>query len=70
MHSLAGMHNSFDDPHLAPRAGPVPVAALAQRAGLDELAAEQVTPCSPCGVNAERRSAAWWPGWSRGGQHR
>jgi Transposase DDE domain group 1 len=52
LHSLARTHASFDDPHLVSRAGLVPVAALAQRAGLAELVTEQVRPGGPCGVNA------------------
>jgi hypothetical protein len=35
------------------RAGLVPVIALAQRASLTELVAEQVRPGGPCGVNAQ-----------------
>jgi hypothetical protein len=31
---LAKIHTTFDDPNLVSRAGPVPVMALAQRAGL------------------------------------
>jgi hypothetical protein len=38
LHSLAKTHASFDDPHLVSHAGLVPVMALAQRAGLGELA--------------------------------
>jgi hypothetical protein len=52
LHSLARTHASFDDPHLVSRAGLVPVVALAQRAGLSGLVAEQVRPGGPCGVNA------------------
>ena len=52
LHSLARTHASFDDPNLVSRAGLVPVMALAQRAGLTELVAEQVRPGGPCGVNA------------------
>jgi hypothetical protein len=52
LHSLAKTHASFDDPHLVSHAGLVPVMALAQRAGLGELAAEHVTPAGECGVNA------------------
>jgi hypothetical protein len=52
LHSLAQTHASFDDPHLVSRAGLVPVVALAQRAGLTELVAGQVSPGGPCGVNA------------------
>ena len=53
LHSLARTHESFDDPNLVSRAGLVPVMALAQRAGLTELVAEQVRPGGPCGVNAQ-----------------
>jgi hypothetical protein len=52
LRSLARTHASFDDPNLVSRAGLVPVMALAQRAGLTELVAEQVRPGGPCGVNA------------------
>jgi hypothetical protein len=41
LHSLARTHASFDDPNLVSRAGLVPVMALAQRAGLGGLVAEQ-----------------------------
>ena len=53
LHSLARTHASFDDPNLVSRAGLVPVMALAQRAGLTEMVAEQVRPGGPCGVNAQ-----------------
>jgi hypothetical protein len=52
LHSLAKTHPSFDDPNLVSHAGLVPVMALAQRAGLGELAAEHVRPGGACGVNA------------------
>jgi hypothetical protein len=52
LHSLAKTHASFDDPNLVSHAGLVPVMALAQRAGLGELAAEHVRPGGTCGVNA------------------
>ena len=52
LHSLAKTHASFDDPNLVSHAGLIPVMALAQRAGLGELAAEHVTPAGECGVNA------------------
>jgi hypothetical protein len=51
LHVLARTHASFDDPNLVSRAGLVPVMALAQRAGLADLAAEYVRPGGPCGVN-------------------
>ena len=52
LHSLAKTHASFDDPNLVSHAGLVPVMALAQRAGLGDLAAERVRPGGGCGVNA------------------
>jgi hypothetical protein len=52
LHSLVKTHASFDDPNLVSHAGLVPVMALAQRAGLGELAAEHVRPGGACGVNA------------------
>jgi hypothetical protein len=51
-HSLAKTHASFDDPNLVSHAGLVPVMALAERAGLADLAAEHVRPGGGCGVNA------------------
>ena len=52
LHTLAKTHASFDDPNLVSHAGLVPVMALAQRAGLGELAAQHVRPGGECGVNA------------------
>jgi hypothetical protein len=52
LHSLAKIHATFDDPNLVSRAGLVPVMALAQRAGLGELAGAHVRPAGRCGVNA------------------
>ena len=52
LHGLAKIHATFDDPNLVSRAGLVPVMALAQRAGLGDLAAEHVRIGRPCGVNA------------------
>jgi len=52
LHELAKIHATFDDPHLVSHAGLVPVMALAQRAGLGDLAAEHVRISRPCGVNA------------------
>ncbi len=51
-HSLAKTHAFFDDPNLVSHAGLVPVMALADRAGLADLAAEHVRPGGDCGVNA------------------
>src|SRR5216684_2510715 len=52
LHSLEKIHASFDEPNLVSRAGLVPVMALAQRAGLADLAGEHVRPAGACGVNA------------------
>lgn len=53
LHELAKTHVTFDDLNLVSQAGLVPVLALAQRAGLRELAAEHVRISRPCGVNAQ-----------------
>jgi hypothetical protein len=53
LHSLAKIHATFDDPNLVSRAGLVPVMALAQRAGLADLAGEHVRIGHRCGVNAQ-----------------
>jgi hypothetical protein len=52
LHELAKIDVTFDDPRLVSRAGLVPVMALAQRAGLDDLVEEHVRIGHPCGVNA------------------
>jgi hypothetical protein len=51
LHGLAKIHATFDDPNLVSRAGLIPVMALAQRAGLADLAEEHVRIGRPCGVN-------------------
>jgi Transposase DDE domain group 1 len=53
LHSLAKIHATFDDPNLVSRAGLVPVMALAQRAGLADLASEHVRVTRRCGVNQQ-----------------
>jgi Transposase DDE domain group 1 len=53
LHGLAKIHASFDDPNLVSRAGLVPVMALAQRAGLADLAGEHMRIARRCGVNAD-----------------
>jgi hypothetical protein len=53
LHELAKISATFDDPHLVSHAGLIPVMALAQRAGLEDLAAEHVRISRPCGVNAQ-----------------
>ena len=52
LHDLVKTQASFDDPNLVSRAGLVPVMALAQRAGLEDLAGELVRIGGGCGVNA------------------
>jgi hypothetical protein len=53
LHDLVKIHATFDDPNLVSRAGLVPVMALAQRAGLADLAGEHVRIARRCGVNAQ-----------------
>jgi DDE family transposase len=53
LHDLVKIHATFDDPNLVSRAGLVPVMALAQRAGLGELAGEHVRIGHRCGVNPQ-----------------
>jgi Transposase DDE domain group 1 len=53
LHVLAKTHALFDDPNLVSRAGLVPVMALAERARLSELVADNVGPGRRCGVNAQ-----------------
>ena len=53
LHSLAKIQATFDDPNLVSRAGLVPVMALAQRAGLADLAGEHVRVARRCGVNQQ-----------------
>jgi hypothetical protein len=53
LHELAKISATFDDPHLVSHAGLVPVMALAERAGLEDLAEEHVRISRPCGVNAQ-----------------
>jgi Transposase DDE domain group 1 len=57
LHTLAKTHASFDDPNLVSRAGLVPVMALAQRAGLAEMAGEHVRIGHRCGVNPQVKVA-------------
>jgi hypothetical protein len=52
LHALARTSAEFDDPNLVSHAGLVPLMALAERAGLGDLAAEHVRPGGECGVNA------------------
>jgi hypothetical protein len=53
LHGLGKIHATFDDPNLVSRAGLVPVMALAQRAGLGDLAEGHLRIARPCGVNPQ-----------------
>ena len=66
LHELAKTGATFDDPHLVSQAGLVPVMALAQQAGLDELAGEHVRIARPCGVNAPVKIACLAAGMAAG----
>jgi Transposase DDE domain group 1 len=66
LHELAKIHATFDDPHLVSHAGLVPVMALAQRTGLDELAGKHVRIARPCGVNAHLKVACLVAGMAAG----
>jgi hypothetical protein len=66
LHELTKIHARFDDPDLVSHAGLVPVMALAQRAGLDDLAGEHVRIARPCGVNAPVKIACLTAGMAAG----
>ena len=66
LHEFAKIHATFDDPHLVSQAGLVPVMALAQQAGLADLAAEYVRIARPCGVNAGLKAACLVAGMAAG----
>jgi hypothetical protein len=57
---------SFDDPCLVSHAGLVPLAALAERAGLHGVAAEHVRPDGDCGANAGLKVACLAAGMAAG----
>jgi hypothetical protein len=65
-HDLLKTHASFDDPNLVSRAGLVPLLALAQKAGLADLAGAQVSTRGPCGVNADLKVACLVAGMAAG----
>jgi hypothetical protein len=65
LHALAKTRASFDDPNLISHAGLVPLAALAERAGLQELAA-QVRPAGDRGANAALKIACLAAGMAAG----
>jgi hypothetical protein len=66
LHSLAKTRASFDDPNLVSHAGLVPLAALADRAGLPDLAAEHVRPGGDRGANAGLKVACLAAGMAAG----
>jgi hypothetical protein len=66
LHGLAKIHASFDDPNLVSRAGLLPVMALAQRAGLADLAGENVRIAGQCGVNAHLKVSCLVAGMAAG----
>jgi hypothetical protein len=66
LHALSRTRASFDDPNLAVHAGLVPVMALADRAGLADLARERVRPGGSCGVNAHLKVACLVAGMAAG----
>ena len=66
LHEFAKIHATFDDPHLVSQAGLVPVMALAESAGLGDLAGEHVRISRPCGVNAHLKVACLVAGMAAG----
>jgi hypothetical protein len=70
LHSLAKTHASFDDPNLVSHSGPVPVMALAERAGLADLGGEHVRPGGECGVNAQLKIPCLVAGMAAGAAYR
>jgi hypothetical protein len=65
LHALAKTRASFDDPNLVSHAGLVPLAALAGRAGLPDLAAS-VRPVGDVGANAALKVACLAIGMAAG----
>jgi Transposase DDE domain group 1 len=65
-HTVARTSAAFDDPNLVSHSGLVPVMALAERAGLHELAAERVRPGGDCGANAGLKVACLVAGMAAG----
>jgi hypothetical protein len=66
LHTLARTRVSFDDPNLISHAGLVPLAALAERAGLHDVAAAHVRPGGDCGANAGLKVAGLAAGMAAG----
>jgi Transposase DDE domain group 1 len=66
LHTLAKTRALFDDPNLVSHAGLVPLAALAERARLHDLAAAHVRPDSGRGANAGLKVACLAAGMAAG----
>ncbi len=66
LHMLAKTRASFDDPNLVSHAGLVPLAALAERAGLHDLAGAHVRPGGDQGANAGLKVACLAAGMAAG----
>jgi hypothetical protein len=65
LHAIARTRASFDDPNLIAHAGLVPIAALAERAGLHDLAAS-ARPAGDAGANAGLKAACLATGMAAG----
>jgi hypothetical protein len=65
LHAIARTRASFDDPNLIAHAGLVPLAALAERAGLHEAAAS-ARPAGDAGANAGLKAACLAIGMAAG----
>jgi DDE family transposase len=66
LHTLAKTRASFDDPNLVSHAGLVPLAALAERARLHDLAGAHVRPGGEQGANAGLKVACLAAGMAAG----
>jgi hypothetical protein len=66
LHTLAKTRASFDDPNLVSHAGLVPLAALAERARLHDLATAHVRPDGGHGANAGLKVACLAAGMAAG----
>jgi Transposase DDE domain group 1 len=66
LHSLARTRASFDDPNLVSHAGLAPLMALAERAGLHDLAAEHVRLDGGCGASPALKVACLAAGMAAG----
>jgi hypothetical protein len=65
-HAAVRTRALFDDPHLVSHAGLVPVMALAERAGLQDLVADYVRPGGDCGANPQLKVGCLVAGMAAG----